>query len=247
MTGPHPARHIAIVSGGARGLGLGIVEHFLAGGHKVASFSRRTTDAVRALQLRHPDSLYFEELDLVQEGTCKRFVRAAAERFGPASLLVNNAGIALAGVVALFNDADIDAVVDLNIKGTMRLTREVSRMMLAAGFGRIVNISSIVGTAGYRGLSVYSASKAALDGYTRALARELGARNITVNSIAPGFLRTEMSHSLDDKQLRQIERRTPLGRLGTVSDVLGALDLLASPGGGFITGQVLVIDGGLTC
>ncbi|AEG91569.1 SDR family NAD(P)-dependent oxidoreductase [Ramlibacter tataouinensis] len=247
MNGTPPDRHIAVVSGGGRGLGLGIVEHLLAGGHKVASFSRRTTDAARALQQRHPDSFFFEELDLVKDGDCKRFVRAAAQRFGPVSLLVNNAGIALAGVVALFNDEDIDAVVDLNIKGTLRLTREVSRMMLAAGFGRIVNISSIVGTSGYRGLSVYGASKAALDGYTRALARELGSRGITVNSVAPGFLRTEMSQSLDDKQLRQIERRTPLGRLGTVKDVVGALDLLASPAGGFITGQVLVIDGGLTC
>lgn len=247
MSVTRPGRHNAIVSGGARGLGLGIVEHLLAGGHKVASFSRRSTDAARALQQRHPDSFYFEELDLVQDGSCKRFVRAAGERFGPASLLINNAGVALAGMVALFNDKDIDATVDLNIKGTMHLTREVSRPMLAAGFGRIVNISSIVGTSGYRGLSVYSASKAALDGYTRALARELGSRNITVNSIAPGFLRTEMSQSLDDKQLRQIERRTPLGRLGTANDVLGALDLLASPAGDFITGQVLVIDGGLTC
>jgi 3-oxoacyl-[acyl-carrier protein] reductase len=249
MTAARARRDVVVVSGGARGLGLGIVGHFLAGGHKVASFSRRTTDAVRELQQRHADTFHFEELDLAHPSpeACRRFVLAAAERFGPPSVLVNNAGVAVAGMVALFGDDDIDTVVDLNVKGTMRLTRHVSRTMLAAGYGRIVNISSVVGVSGYRGLAVYGASKAALDGYTRALARELGAKNITVNSIAPGFLRTEMSHGLDAQQTQQIVRRTPLGRLGGVEDVLGALDLLVSPAGSFITGQVLVIDGGLTC
>ncbi len=238
---------VVVVSGGARGLGLGIVGHFLARGHKVATFSRSTTDAVRELARTHPDSFHFEEVDLTEKDPCRRFVRNVGERFGPAGILVNNAGVALQGVMALFSDDSIDAVLDLNLKGTMRLTRHVSRTMLAAGYGRIVNISSIVGLSGYRGLSVYGASKAAIDGYTRALARELGSRNITVNSIAPGFLRTEMNHALDDRQTRQIVKRTPLGRLGNVEDVLGAIDLLVSPAGSFITGQVIVIDGGLTC
>jgi 3-oxoacyl-[acyl-carrier protein] reductase len=239
--------HVVVVSGGARGLGLGLVKHFISAGHKVACFSRRSTDDVRMLADSHPDSFYFEELDLTDELACKRFATVVAQRFGPVSVLVNNAGVALEGVMALFGDSDVDTVVDLNVKGTMRLTRHISRLMLAAGFGRIINISSIVGLSGYRGLSVYGASKAALDGYTRALARELGAKNITVNSIAPGFLRTEMSGTLDQQQLRQIERRTPLGRLGSVEDLVGPIDLLISPGGSFITGHVLVIDGGLTC
>jgi 3-oxoacyl-[acyl-carrier protein] reductase len=118
--------------------------------------------------------------------------------------------------------------------------------MLLRRSGSIVNISSIVGLSGYRGLAVYSATKAALDGFTRSLARELGSRGITVNSVAPGYLRTEMSHGLDEAQLGQIVRRTPMGRLGDPEDVARAVLFLTDPANRFITGQVLVVDGGLT-
>jgi 3-oxoacyl-[acyl-carrier protein] reductase len=238
---------IAVVSGGARGLGLGIVSHLLERGFRVASFSRSMSTAVHDLQERFGPSFYFEAMDLTDGTTVPRFARHVAERLGKATVLVNNAGVAVTGVMSLFSDDDIDKVIDLNLKGTMRLTRSISRMMLAEGGGRIVNISSIVGLSGYRGLSVYSASKAALDGYTRALARELGSRKITVNSIAPGFMQTEMSHALTERQVSQIERRTPVGRLGSVDDILGVLDLLVSDKADFITGQVIVVDGGLTC
>jgi 3-oxoacyl-[acyl-carrier protein] reductase len=126
------------------------------------------------------------------------------------------------------------------------MTRLVSRRMLARGHGSIVNISSIVGRSGYRGLSVYSATKAALDGFTRAMARELGSRGITVNAVAPGYLRTEMSHGLDEAQLQQIVRRTPAGRLGEPDDVARAVQFLTDPRNSYITGHVLVVDGGLT-
>ena len=136
------------------------------------------------------------------------------ERWGGVDVLVNNAGVARDGVIALADDDDVDTVVDLNLKGTLQMTKLVVRRMLSGGHGHIVNVSSIVGLSGYRGLVVYSATKAALDGMTRALARELGSRGITVNSVAPGYLRTEMSHGLDEEQLEQIVRRTPAGRLG---------------------------------
>jgi 3-oxoacyl-[acyl-carrier protein] reductase len=138
-------------------------------------------------------------------------------------------------------------VVDLNLKGTFYVTRAASRAMLARRSGAIVNISSIVGLSGYRGLSVYAATKAALDGFTRSLARELGSRGITVNSVAPGYLRTEMSHGLDEAQLGQIVRRTPLGRLGEPEDVARMVLFLSAPENSYITGQVFVVDGGLTC
>ena len=237
----------AVVSGGARGLGLGIVRHLLDRGFNVASFSRNTTDAVRELRERFGARFHFEELDLAERGACNGFAARVGERLGKAGILVNNAGVVVSGVMPLAGDDDIDKVIDINLKGTMRLTRSIARMMLLAGGGRIVNISSIAGLSGYRGLSVYGASKAALDGYTRALARELGSRNITVNSIAPGFLQTEMIDELSEHQLTQIKRRTPIGRLGTIEDVLGVLDLLLSERAAFITGQVIVVDGGLTC
>ena len=149
-------------------------------------------------------------------------------------------------MIALFDDDALDQVVDLNLKGTVYVTRAASRVMLRQHSGAIVNISSVVGLSGYRGLSVYSATKAALDGLTRGLARELGSRGITVNSVAPGYLRTEMSHGLDEDQLGQITRRTPLGRLGEPEDVARAVLFLTDPANTYLTGQVIVVDGGLT-
>ena len=140
----------------------------------------------------------------------------------------------------------MDTVVDLNLKGTLQMTKLVVRRMLSGGSGHIVNISSIVGLSGYRGLVVYSATKAALDGMTRALARELGSRGITVNSVAPGYLRTEMCHGLDEEQLEQIVRRTPAGRLGEPDDIARVVQFLTAPENDYITGQVIVADGGLT-
>ena len=137
------------------------------------------------------------------------FVKEAAARWGRIDVLVNNAGVAREGVIGLFGDEALDQVVDLNLKGTVYVTWAASRIMLARRGGGIVNISSVVGLSGYRGLAVYGATKAALDGFTRALAHELGSRGITVNSVAPGYLRTEMSHGLDEDQLGQIARRTP--------------------------------------
>jgi 3-oxoacyl-[acyl-carrier protein] reductase len=169
------------------------------------------------------------------------------DRFGRIDVLINNAGVARDGVIAMFSDTDADAVIDLNLKGTITITRLVVRRMLAANNGgSIVNISSIVGLAGYRGLAVYSATKAALDGFTRALSRELGSRGITVNSVAPGYLRTEMTHGLDADQLQQIVRRTPAGRLGEPGDVARVCQFLTDPVNTYLTGQVIVVDGGLT-
>jgi 3-oxoacyl-[acyl-carrier protein] reductase len=150
-------------------------------------------------------------------------------------------------VIGLFGNHEVDEVVDLNLKRTIYVTRAAGRVMLARRSGAIVNISSVIGLSGYRGLSVYGATKAALDGFTRGLARELGSRGITVNSVAPGYLRTEMSHGLDGDQLGQITRRTPLGRLGEPQDVARIVLFLSDPANTFITGQVVVVDGGLTC
>ena len=237
-----------IITGGSRGLGAGLVAAFLADGDRVATCSRSATPATDAWG-KDPDldgRFFFQALDLSERPATSDFVHNVLERFGRVDVLVNNAGLAREGVLGLFLDDDVDAVIDLNLKGTIHITRLVVRRMLRQGSGRVINISSIVGLSGYRGLSVYGATKAALDGFTRALARELGPRGITVNSVAPGYLRTEMSHGLDDEQLDQIVRRTPAGRLGEPEDVAAAVRFLTSDDASFVTGHTFVIDGGLT-
>jgi 3-oxoacyl-[acyl-carrier protein] reductase len=239
-----------IVSGGSRGLGAGIVRSFLDSGDRVATCARRPTPEVEAWSADRvlAERFFFQAVDLSDRSATVEFVKAVVMQWGGIDVLVNNAGVANDGILALFSDDDVDTVIDLNLKGTISITRAVVRQMLASGQGgRIVNISSIVGRSGYRGLAVYSATKAALDGMTRALARELGSRGIIVNSVAPGYSRTEMSHGLDDSQLDQIVRRTPAGRLGEPADVARAVQFLADRANDYITGQVLVIDGGLTC
>jgi 3-oxoacyl-[acyl-carrier protein] reductase len=246
---PAEEQRVALITGGSRGLGAGIVEAFLAAGYAVETCSRSRTPAVDAWEgdPGTAERFHFATADISDPADADRFVKDAAVRRGRIDVLVNNAGVARDGVIGLFRDDAVDQVVDLNLKGTVYVTRAASRVMLRRRSGSIVNISSIVGLSGYRGLSVYAATKAALDGFTRSLARELGSRGITVNSVAPGYLRTEMSHGLDAGQLTQITRRTPLGRLGDPEDVARAILFLTDPANRYITGQVLVVDGGLTC
>jgi 3-oxoacyl-[acyl-carrier protein] reductase len=240
---------VVIVTGGSKGLGAGLVRSFLATGDRVATCARSTTEEVMGWEADAAltDRFLFRAANLSDRHDSDAFVKAVFERWGRIDVLINNAGVAIDGVLGLFSDEDTDTVIDLNLKGTIHMTRLVSRHMLTQHSGRIINVSSIIGLSGYRGLSVYGATKAALDGFTRALARELGSRGITVNSVAPGYLRTEMSHGLDEGQLEQIVRRTPSGRLGEPEDVARAVQFLVAPENDYLTGHVLVLDGGLTC
>lgn len=244
-----PVDRVVVVTGGSRGLGAGLVAAYLHAGACVATCARVATAETQAWasDAATRERFLFAAADLADVASVDAFVKAIIARWGRIDVLINNAGVARDGVLGLFADADIDTVVDLNLKGTIYITRQVSRRMLARGAGSIVNISSIVGRSGYRGLSVYSATKAALEGFTRALARELGPRGITVNAIAPGYLRTEMSHGLDEQQLGQIERRTPVGRLGEPADIARVALFLTDQANAYLTGQVIVVDGGLTC
>jgi 3-oxoacyl-[acyl-carrier protein] reductase len=243
-----PEPRTVVITGGSRGLGTGIAAAFLEAGDRVATCARSSSPQVEEWQAAHPDRFLFEEVDLSDRAAADSFVSSVVERWEVIDVLVNNAGVAREGILALFSDDDADTVVDLNLKATIHVTRVVVRRMLARERpGRVINISSIVGLSGYRGLAVYSATKAALDGFTRALARELGSTGITVNSVAPGYLRTEMSHGLDERQLEQIVRRTPAGRLGEPGDIARMVQFLAAPESDYMTGQVIVVDGGLTC
>ncbi|MBN1461523.1 MAG: SDR family oxidoreductase [Armatimonadetes bacterium] len=240
-----PMRPHVIVSGGSRGLGGVLVGSLLESGYRVSTFSRRTTPFVESLAV-DPD-FYFREVDVANRQQLASFVTDANKSMGTSYGLINCAGLAVSGVLATMGADTIDHVLRINLAGSLHLTRLVVRcMMLEDRGGVIVNISSIVGLRGFAGLATYAASKGGMDAMTRALARELGPRNIRVNSVAPGYLDTEMTHGLSDEQRLQIVRRTPLGRLGTPADLLGSILFLLSPAAAFVTGQVLVVDGGIT-
>lgn len=237
----------SIISGGSRGLGLATVERLLARGDSVATFSRSHSPALRALAEQHPEQLLTSCLDLANPEDLRRFVAATAERFGGITHCIANAAIAHEGVLATMRDDEIDAMLAVNLRGSIQLVREAVRQMLLARpdeVPSVVVVSSVVARTGSQGLSVYAATKAGLEGFAVSLARELGPRGIRVNAVAPGFLETDLSHSLSDENRRRIVRRTALGRLGTPNDVVAAIDYLTSSRAAFITGQIVAIDGG---
>ncbi|WP_298370019.1 SDR family NAD(P)-dependent oxidoreductase [Azospirillum sp.] len=247
---PSVKRHV-IVTGGSRGLGLGLVEALLADGYRVSTCSRAPTAALE--RLTGPD-LFWSACRIGDAEAVNGFVKAAVAWAGESPLwgLVNNAGIAREGILATFPDVDSAEVIQTNLTGAIQTARAFLRAKLTQrgpgrGAGRIINISSIIGQRGYVGLAAYSASKAGLDGLTRALAREVGRRGVTVNSVAPGYLTTEMSGTLSAGQRDQIIRRTPLGRLGDVADVVPVVRFLLGDEGAYVTGQTITVDGGITC
>lgn len=244
-------RHV-IVTGGSRGLGLVMVESLLEKGYRVSTCSRSRTADVDRLEARadFAPRFFWQSCELGEEGAAGGFVRAAVAAAGADGLygLVNNAGVAQAGILASFPNVESERIIRVNLLGALEAARAAAQVLLRQNRGgRIINISSIIGTRGYNGLAAYSASKAGMDGMTRALARELGRRQITVNSVAPGYVETEMSSTLTGGQLAQIVNRTPLGRLATAADVFAAVDFLMSDAAAMITGQVLLVDGGISC
>ena len=179
-------------------------------------------------------------------GSLSSLVKAVCAEFGPLYGLVNNAGLGTAGVLATMRDGDIEQLIRLNVTAPLLLTKYAVRSMLARRAGRIVNISSVVSLTGYSGLGAYSASKAALGGLTRSLAREVGSLGITVNAVAPGFIETEMTHGLTAADRARIERRSALHRLPEIEDVANMVDYLFSERARNITGTTITVDAGNT-
>jgi 3-oxoacyl-[acyl-carrier protein] reductase len=240
-----------IVTGGSRGLGLGIVRTLAAAGYRVIAIARRDSEALaQAKQAAADDGhgrIDFQPFDLTDTAGLHDLVRALRRESGPLYGLVNNAGLGTGGLLATMQDGQIERLVQLNTLSVLILTKYVLRAMMAdAAGGRIVNISSIVAQAGYKGLSVYSATKSSLVGFTRSLAREVGGLGITVNNIAPGFVATEMTESLTGEQRGRIVRRSALKRLADVEDVANAVEFLLSDKAKNVTGTTLTVDAGGT-
>jgi 3-oxoacyl-[acyl-carrier protein] reductase len=239
-----------LVTGGSRGLGLAIARRLAASGDRVIAIARRESEelqaAMHAAEADGRGAIRFHAADLSDIAGLHDLVNALRDEFGALHALVNNAGLGTSGMLATMHDGAIERLVRLNLTSPLVLTKYVVRAMMTAGGNRIVNISSIVADTGYSGLSAYSATKAAMVGFTRSLARELGPLGITVNAVAPGFVETEMTGELNPGQRAQIARRSALKRMPEPADIAGTVAFLLSDAARNITGTVVTVDAGNT-
>jgi 3-oxoacyl-[acyl-carrier protein] reductase len=239
-----------IVTGGSRGLGLAIASQLAGVGYRVIAVARKSTPeltyAVQAAAAGNVGTIEFRSFDLTMLDGIAEFVRGLRKDFGPIYGLINNAGIGTGGILSNMRLDEIERLVRLNTVAPIVLTKYVSRSMMLERAGRIVNIASVVALTGYTGLSVYSATKASLIGFTRSLAREVGQFEITVNAIAPGFIDTDMTQELDEEQRARIARRSALKRMPEAIDVAESVKYLLGEGGRNVTGTVITVDAGNT-
>ena len=239
-----------IVTGGSRGLGLGIAQGLITAGYHVIAIARKETNqlksAIQEAEQSHSGAFRFVPFDLAEIEGIGNLVRKVRKTYGAIYGLVNNAGVGSDGALALMHNSQIEQLVRVNTLSPIVLTKYVVRAMMADGGGRIVNIASITAFTGYSGLSVYAATKASLIGFTKSLAREVGRGKVNVNSVAPGFIDTDMTHGLTDEKRQRIVRRSALQRLADVGDVASAVEFLLSDRARSITGTVITVDAGNT-
>lgn len=225
-----------LVTGGSKGIGRAIAERFADAGHKVAA-TYRSGDV--------PAGVLGVQCDITDQEQVDACFSTVESELGPVEVLIANAGITKDTLLLRMSDEDWDAVIDTNLTGTFRVVRRAARGMMRQRFGRVVLISSVVGLLGSPGQVNYAASKAALVGMARSIARELGSRSVTCNVIAPGFIETEMTAGLGAEVIEGFQARIPLGRPGTTDDVAAAAEFLAGDGASYITGAVIPVDGGM--
>ncbi len=235
---------VAVVTGGSRGIGRDIAEALVAAGAKVAIFGRDLERAQAAATGMGGGALAVR-CDVGESEAVADAIETVEEALGPIDVLVNNAGITRDNLLARLSEDDWDAVLNANLKGAFHLMKATTRGMMKRRSGRVINITSVVGLTGNKGQANYAASKAGMIGLTKAVAKELASRNVLINAIAPGFIDTDMTRELPEAARDALLTQIPLGRLGSGSEVAGAVLFLASDLAGYITGQVLVVDGGM--
>lgn len=237
---------LVLLTGASRGLGIEIARTLLSQGFAVVAIARGQTADISALGDAHPRRLFFEPFDLSTVQKIQQFCSHLQRKYGRFFGLVNNAGIGLDGVLATMHERDIQMVLNVNLIAPILLCKYVSRGMIANRRGRIVNISSIIGSTGFAGLSAYGASKAGLHGLTKSLSRELGKIGINVNTVSPGYMDTHMTSSLGGDRLESIRRRSPFNRFATPEQVACAVGFLMSDAGSGVHGANVVVDLGST-
>lgn len=238
---------VAVVTGGARGIGLALTRALAAAGAKVVVSGRNQAaleEACAGIVASGGEAVAVAG-DVSVEADADRLCERTLEAFGKAEILINNAGVTRDGLLLRMSDKDWDEVLDTNLKGAFHCTRAFARPMVRQRWGRVVNITSVIGLMGNAGQANYAASKAGLIGLTKAVAKELASRHITVNAVAPGFIDTAMTEALGEKARDALMERIPLGRLGKPEDVAHAVLFLCSEEAGYVTGQVLTVDGGM--
>ena len=242
------AEQVALITGGSRGIGRAAAELFARAGVRVAiTYRSRKQEADHFVEVvsRDGGKALAMQADFAESGAPAIAVETVVKEFGRLDILVNNAGLTRDTLVMRMSEADWDVVLQTNLKAAFLASKAALRPMLKQKYGRIVNVSSLAGVAGNAGQANYSASKAGLIGLTKALAKEVGSRNITVNAVAPGFIETELTSGLPADLLERARQAAAIPRIGSPADVAPAIVFLASPEAGYITGQVLGIDGGL--
>lgn len=239
---------VALVTGSSSGIGAAIAKEIAAGGAAVAIHYRGNTDGANAVasEIRNNGGkCELFQADVSNTEQAAELIKKVQETFGSLDILINNAGTTRDTLLLSMKEEEWDAVISTNLKSVYAVSKAALRGMIKKRWGRIINITSVVGITGQAGQSNYAASKAGIIGFTKSLAREVASRNITVNAVAPGFVPTALTDVLNEEQRAKIVSETPIGRMGTPEEIAWAVGFLASERSGFITGQVLTVDGGL--
>ncbi len=243
------ANKTAVVTGAGRGIGQEIARALAAEGAKVAVVSRSESSCGKAaeeINAAYPGAATAYAVDVADHSAVQDLAKRIGDELGTIHILVNNAGVTRDGLLMRMKEEDWDTVLDTNLKGAFNTVKGFMRVLMKAEDPRIINIASVIGLIGNAGQANYSASKAGLIGFTKAVARELAGRQVTCNAVAPGFITTDMTDELNEKVREEVMKKIPLGSFGDVKDIAAAVLFLASPAARYITGQVLAVDGGMT-